>query len=270
MTFDTRARQAVQGIHRAVEAAEMSSTQTPQTLRFDRYRERKTRNQRIAAIAVGIAVPVALLIGAVRLLASGGDSNVPLTTPSTSVTLTPPPVSGRTETFEAPFTFKVPSDWSDSGEGVRYYSWDLNDASGTHLIALSSVVAATPDSCVVQRAQGVGTSSDEMTSWLSTHPALDATTPRRVTLGAATGSYVDVQIASDWNQTCSQGLPLVTGEPSARQSWSIYGPGKLRIYVLDVPGGDTVTIVVDVPQKSEFHNVIDGAAAFVESFEFLK
>jgi len=270
MTFDTRARRAVQGIHDAVEAMEMSGPATPQTLRFELYRERKTRNQRIAAIAVGIAVPVALLIGAVRLLASEGDSNVPLTTPSTSVTLTPQPVSGRSETFEAPFTFKVPSDWTFSGEAARYYSWDLNDGSMTHLIALSSVVAATPDSCVVQPAQGVGTSSDAMTNWLSTHPALDATTPRPVTLGAATGSYVDIQIADDWNQTCAQGLALLTGKPSTRSSWSIYGPGKLRIYVLDVPGGDTVSIVVDVPQKSDFPNVIDGAAAFVESFEFLK
>lgn len=268
MTFDTRARQAVQGIHRAVEAVEMSSTQTPQTLRFDRYRERKTRNQRIAAIAVGIAVPVALLIGAVRLLASESDSNVPLTTPSESVA--PPLVSGSTETFKAPFTFPVGPDWSFSGEGVRYHSWDATDGSRTHVIALSSVVAAAPDVCLGQPARGVGTSSDAMTSWLSTHPALDATTPRPVTLGAATGSYVDVQIADDWNQVCAQGLQLVTGKPSARQSWSIFGPGKLRIYVLDVPGGDTVTIVIDVPQKSDFHNVIDGAAAFVESFEFLK
>ena len=83
MTFDTRARRAVQGIHRAVEVMEMSSTKTPQRLtRFDHYRERKSRNQRIAAIAVGIAVPIALVIGAVRLLGSGGDTNVPVTTPS--------------------------------------------------------------------------------------------------------------------------------------------------------------------------------------------
>ena len=70
----------LQGIHRAVEVMEMSSTKTPQRLtRFDQYRERKTRNQRIAAIAVGIAVPVALLIGAVRVLGSNGDPHVPAT-----------------------------------------------------------------------------------------------------------------------------------------------------------------------------------------------
>ena len=68
MNFDTRARRAAQGIHRAVEVMEMSSTKTPQRpARFDQYRERKSRNQRIAALAVGIAVPVVLLIGTVRL-----------------------------------------------------------------------------------------------------------------------------------------------------------------------------------------------------------
>ena len=56
MTFDTRARQAAQGIHRAVDVSEMSSTRHHRRSRFDQYRERKTRNQRIAAIAVGIAV----------------------------------------------------------------------------------------------------------------------------------------------------------------------------------------------------------------------
>ena len=116
MTFDSRARRAVEGIHRAVDVMEMSRTQTPQRItRFDQYRERKSRNQRITAIAVGIAVPVALLMGAVRVLGSEGDSNVPLT--STSVT--PPPMSGRSETVEAPFTYAVPLDWTFSGEGVR-------------------------------------------------------------------------------------------------------------------------------------------------------
>src|SRR6185436_14632285 len=44
MTFDSRARRAAQGIHRAVEVMEMSSTKTPNRLtRFDQYRERKSR-----------------------------------------------------------------------------------------------------------------------------------------------------------------------------------------------------------------------------------
>ena len=75
MTFDTRARRAVQGIHRAVEEMEMSSTKTPQRLtRFDQYREGKSRNKRIAALAVGIAVPLVLLIVALLVLGPDRDS----------------------------------------------------------------------------------------------------------------------------------------------------------------------------------------------------
>ena len=69
MTFDTRARGAAQGIHRAVEVMEMSSTKTPQKIaRFDQYRERTSRTNRFAAIAVGIGVPLLLLAGALRFL----------------------------------------------------------------------------------------------------------------------------------------------------------------------------------------------------------
>ena len=267
MTFDDRSLRAVQGIHRAVEVMEMSSTKTPQRLtRFDQYRERKTRNQRIAAIAVGIAVPVALLIGAVRVLGSNGDKNVPATTPSTSVT--PTSVSGRSDQFRVPFTYTLTQDWTDSGEDARYFALDATDGSA-HLIVLSDVVANAVG-CSARPQQGVGTSSDAMTSWLSTHPALDATTPRPVRLGAGTGSYVDVQLASEWNQNCPNGLGLVTARPDHRQGWSIGAGSKERIYVLDLPAGGTVTIVITAYRSSGFRNVIDQAAPVVESFAFLR
>ena len=73
MTFDTRARGAAQGIHRAVEVMEMSSTKTPQRLtRFDQFRQRKSKNQKIGAIVVAIAVPL-LLIGALYFLTTNPD-----------------------------------------------------------------------------------------------------------------------------------------------------------------------------------------------------
>jgi len=111
-----------------------------------------------------------------------------------------------------------------------------------------------------------------MTTWLSTHPALDATKPRPVRLGAATGSYVDVQLAADWNQYCRNGLVLVTGEPDDPQNWGPYNRSqKERLYVLDLPSGDTVTIVIDEANSpSDFQSLIDEAAPVVESFRFLK
>jgi hypothetical protein len=266
MTFDNRARRAVQGIHRAVEEIEMSSTKTPQRItRFDQYREGKSRNKRIAALVVGIAVPLVLLIVAVGVLRSDRDQNVPLTTPSTSVT--PTTVSGSSDQFKAPFTYTLPQDWTLSGEGARYFSLD---APGAKVIVLRGVVAGASD-CSDRPKQGVGTSSDAMTSWLSADPQLIATTPQPVRLGAATGSYVDVQLSADGNRTCPGGLVLVTGKPDHPQGWDLGGSNrKERVYVLDLPAGGTVTIVVTAFVASDFQHVIDQATPLVESFDFHK
>jgi hypothetical protein len=274
MTFDGRARRAVQGIHRAVEVMEMSSTKTPQRLtRFDQYRERKSRNQRVVALVVGIALPILLIAGAWRIFGSGGQGGTPASQPPTSASasITPPDLSGRSrDAFKAPFTYSVPGDWTFSGTGDRYVSLQTPTAFGTDVIVLSSVVAAASD-CSKRAAPGVGTSSDAITSWLSSHRALDATAPQPVTLGAATGSYVDVQLKRGWNQRCHNGLVLVTGAPDDPQNWGIYGTVQERFYVLDLPSGDTVTIVIDEDQSgTDFQSLIDEAAPVVESFRFLE
>ena len=267
MRFDERARRARQGIHRAVEVMEMSSTKSPHKMtRFDQYRARTSRNKRIAAIAVGVGVPLLLLIGAVRLLGSDADRKVPLAPPSTSVS--PTPVSGRTTLFEAPFTYTLPPGWTVSEHG----SWDVRlrppetPEGWNDFWVFSSFVPARSD-CSDRPERGVSRSSDAMTSWLSTHPALDATTPREVTLGAATGSWVDVQLADDWDQTCRGGLGLVTGHPDSYGKWLIVRNEKIRFYVLDVPAGDPVTIVIST-DVSGFNDAIDLAAPVVESFTF--
>jgi hypothetical protein len=268
MRFDERARRASQGIHRAVEVMEMSNTKTPQRLtRFDQYRARTPRNQRIVAIAVGVGVPLLLLVGAVRLLGSDSNSKVPLAPPSTSVS--PTPVSGRAAVFEAPFTYTLPPGWTVS-EGHWWFRLSPPEAPKGWLdsfYVFSSFVPARSD-CSYRPKREVGRSSDAVTSWLSTHPALDATTPQEVTLGGATGSWVDVQLADDWEQTCATGLTLLMGHPDRGGMWSIVGNEKIRFYVLDLPSGDTVTIVINATDARYFGDVIDLAAPVVESFKF--
>ena len=63
MTLDARARGAAKGIHRAVTVMEAAMQGLGQIERFDHFRARKARNRRIAAVVVGIAVPVAVIVG---------------------------------------------------------------------------------------------------------------------------------------------------------------------------------------------------------------
>jgi hypothetical protein len=78
---------------------------------------------------------------------------------------------------------------------------------------------------------------------------------------------VDVKLAADWNQSCP--ATIVTGHPDRPQGWDLAVSDKERYYVLDLPSGDTVTIVVTA-YGGGFQHVIDEAAPVVESFRFLR
>ncbi len=83
MTLDTRARRAAQGIRRAVEVMEMStSTREPGKVeRFDRFRDRKQRNRRIGAFVVVAMLAIATIVVATKAL-QRRDTEVPVTPPS--------------------------------------------------------------------------------------------------------------------------------------------------------------------------------------------
>ena len=83
MTLDTRARRAAQGIHRAVEVMETStSTKDPRKVeRFDRFRDRKQRNRRIGALLVAAVLTIAMIVVATNVL-ERSDTKVPVTPPS--------------------------------------------------------------------------------------------------------------------------------------------------------------------------------------------
>jgi hypothetical protein len=267
MTFDTRSRQAAQGIRRAVEVMEMSSTKTPQRLtRFDRYRDAKSKNGRIAALAVGIAVSALLLVAAVVMLGSKQDRNEPITSPTTSVSPIPP--IGDSGQFIAPFTYMAPG-WSVENSDRGWLNMKAPPAieRRTSFYVLSNMRATRPD-CSDQPNQSVGSSSEAMTRWFSRHPALDATSPRPITLPGASGSWVDFKLAAGWDQsTCPHGLPLIMNPHG--ESWGFeHNTDMMRFYVLDLPDGNTVTIVIDVRHARDFKDVIHQVAPFVKSFDF--
>lgn len=207
---------------------------------------------------VSLLAPI--LVATLAACSSGGSSSAPSSTASS-------PSSGvvRSEGFKDEFTYTLPPDWSLTGTGDRYYSFTPNQGTGS-LLALSGVVAARSD-CSRRPEPGVGTSSDAMIKWLSKDSALDATTPQPTTLGSAAGSWLDVALAPDWKRTCPNGLTLLTRHPDGPESMEILANDKMRIYVLDVPGGDTVTILATVRATGAGPSIED-VAAIVKSFDF--
>ena len=244
----------------------MSSTKTPQKLtRFGQYGKGESRNKRIAALAVGVAVALLLVVVAVLVLGTQQDSDVSITSPSPS----PSGTIGDSGQFREPFTYALPPGWSFDGADPGWLSLNPPPAieSGTSFYVLSNMRATRPD-CSNQPNQSVGSSSEAMTRWFSRHPALEATSPRPITLPGASGSWVDLKLAAGWDQsTCPHGLPLIMNPHG--EGWGFeHNTDEMRFYVLDLPDGNTVTIVVDVQHAKDFNNVIDQAAPVVKSFDF--
>jgi hypothetical protein len=185
------------------------------------------------------------------------------------VSVTPTPPNGCSHQFKEQFTCTLSPGWTfgDADPGWLRLDAPSSEAPGTSFYALMNVRATRPD-CSDRLNQSVGASSDAITRSFSRHPALDATAPRPITLGAASGSWVDLKLAPGWDQTCPEGLPLLSN-PKGGESWGIeHDAEKLRFYVLDLPDGNTVTIVVDVRHASDFKDVIARAAPVVKSFDF--
>jgi Tol biopolymer transport system component len=92
-TLDTRARRAAEGIHRAVRLME-TSTESPRTIerieRFDRFQERTSRNRRVGAAVVALAMSLALVGGAAVLTSDPSDVVGGRATPSPEVSLNEP------------------------------------------------------------------------------------------------------------------------------------------------------------------------------------
>jgi hypothetical protein len=271
MTFDTRARRAAQGIHRAVEVMEMSSTKTPQRVtRFDEFRERRSKNQRIAAYIVAIGVPL-LLLGALYLLTTNpSETQVPATqSPTPSASETAAPVVGSPESFELAFTYTLPGTWEVTGDNNRYFAVRPIAATGNTGIFLFHDVVASSPGCGFRPDLDVGTSSEAMTTWMATNPAFEASSTQRVNIGGATGYRVDLQQTEGWDRTCEfSEVPLVTGQPEGEESWGLTPGQRMRVFVLDLPDRGTVTIIAEVDAAAAFGSFMDEAQPIVDSFEF--
>jgi hypothetical protein len=197
------------------------------------------------------------------------DNNASLPSPSMSMSMAPPSQVDDSHQFQESFTYTLPAGWTfgDADRGWLRLDATTDVAPGTTFYALMNVRATRPD-CSNQLRQSVGASSHAITTWLSQDPALDASAPRPITLPGASGSYVDLKLARGWDQTCKEGLPLVSN-PKGGEGWGVeHNKGQMRLYVLDLPDGNTVTIVVDVRHASDFKDVIHHAAPVVESFDF--
>ena len=218
---------------------------------------------------------VLLLASTAALAACGGAGIAP---PAASGAATPAPLqalAGGTYTsagFKPPVTFTVPEGWVMPADTELYLTLRPieNEMIGIHLFGNPS--AASQDaSCPAAAEPGVGGSAKELLDWIVARPGLVTSTPTMTTVGGLSGYAVDVGLKADWTQAC----PFANGVPSvplfnspAIDHWVVVGNERLRLFLLDVPGGGTVVVDLDAYDGDQIEDLVARSASIVRSLQF--
>ena len=220
----------------------------------------------------GLSAFVLLLVVA----ACGGTSLPPAQ--SSAQPATQPPLqalAGGTYTsagFQPPVTFTVPEGWvlPTDTELYAYLRPVENDAIGVHLFR-DPKAASQDASCPAAPEPGVGGSAAELAAWIEQRPGLVVSAPTMATVGGLSGIQLDVGLKSDWTQSC----PFANGIPSvplfnspAIDHWVVVGNERLRLFLLDLPGGGTVVVDLDAFDGDQVEDLIARSTGIVRSLAF--
>jgi len=219
----------------------------------------------IAALAV-LASLIGACTGGATAAPSEGGATIPPPSPLPAGTYT-------SAAFQPQVTYTVPAGWANPVDRAGYYLLQPvgNDVLGIHFFR-DAVAASQDPSCPTTPALGVGTAAAELVTWIGERPGLVVSEPAPTTTGGLRGFVIDIAIADGWLASCpfANGLPtvplLVGPEPGFR--WVVAGSERLRLYVLDVPGGGTAIVDVDAFDGTLFDQLVVAASPIVASLAF--
>jgi hypothetical protein len=174
--------------------------------------------------------------------------------------------------FAPATTFTVPDGWVLAADDPTYLGLHpvATDVIGLHLFR-DPVAEAQDKACPASAEPGIGKDSLALLAWMRSLKGLVVSTPSLVTIGGLSGSSVDIGIAADWTQSCpfANGLPTV---PLIKNTdidrWVIAGDERLRLFLLDAPGGGTVVVDIDAFDGTQISALISAATPIVKSLQF--
>jgi hypothetical protein len=188
----------------------------------------------------------------------------------------PPALPAGTYTssaFQPAVTFTLPAGWWVSSDSADYLGLQpvASELTGVHFFR--DPLAASQDlACPTIAEPGVGTLSADLAAWIRGLDGLVVSNPRLATVGSLRGVELDVAIAADWTASCpfADGLPTVplfVGEGDSFR-WVVAGNERLRLSLLDIPGGGTVVVDIDAFDGSLMDSLLLEAGPVVQGLSF--
>ena len=228
-------------------------------------------DRRLSILAV-IFVVGALLMGALAATTVTGPAATPA--PAASPEDTGLPAGTYTaQRFFPKLTFTLPAGWDIATDAPDYLEIKPagSDIAGIHVFR-GALPRAQDLDCPETPAPGVGSTSTEIVQWLRGLPGLVVSDPKLVTIGGLRGAQVDVGITEGWKASCpfADGAPTVPlwVDGQGGYAWVAVGNERLRLYLLDAPGGGTIIVDIDAFDGSVIDQLISDAMPIVRSFAF--
>ena len=189
------------------------------------------------------------------------------------------PYVGRGAPWEPRFdalSYTVPDGWINVSDFPDDFVLKPANAPGEARVILNNdiVVANQAELCSEVRDQTIGTTAEEITTYLATAPGILVTAPEAVSIGGLDGFRVDVRLDPAWTQPCpwSEGRPvrMLFADRDAAEgfSWAMEPGLENRIYFLDVVDGRTLMIDVGTREPADFDAFVTQVTPVIESFVF--
>lgn len=188
----------------------------------------------------------------------------------------PPTLAAGTYTsrsFQPPVTFTVPGGWTNPEDQPAFFSLQpaANRQAGIYLFRDPQPASQDP-TCPMTAEPGVGSTSLALVAWIRALDGLVVSAPRLVTVGGLRGTEIDVNLEPDWTASCpfAGGLPTVPlfiGSAGTVR-WVVVGSERLRLSILDVPGGGTVVVDIDAFVGSDWDQLLAEAIPIVAGLSF--
>lgn len=219
------------------------------------------------------SIVLAAAVG-VLVAACGGSSGTSASVAPSAAARPPLPAGTYTSSaFTPAVTYTVPDGWEKVADSASYLQLVPagSDIAGIYLFR-NPVAASQDPACPDQPEPGVGATSSELVKWIRERPGLTVSSPAMVNVGGLPGISVDVGIKEGWTQSCafangSPTVPLFNGG-AAGYHWVVYGDERMRLYLLDLPGGGTVVVNVNTVDGALIDQLIADALPIVKSMSF--
>ena len=176
--------------------------------------------------------------------------------------------------FTPAVTYTVPGGWDNPNDTSDYLDLVPAGSQVGGLYLFRDPQPASQDaSCPQSPAPNIiANSSTTLMNWIRGRPGLTVSTPTLVTVGGLPGVELDVAIKDGWTNACpfANGIPSVPlfVLPGSSNPWTMAGTERLRLDLLDRPGGGTVVVDIDAFEGSVIQSLVDAATPIVKSMRF--